>query len=92
MRAVYRYEVPVDDRFHAVAMHGPSKILHVAARHPDVVEFWAEHNEPITVDRWFRVFGTGHPLPEEWIQHIGTTLAADGQLVWHLYESMSGQS
>lgn len=89
MRAIYRYEIPVDDRSHAVNMHGSTRVLHVAARRPNIVEFWAEHDGP-TLDRWFRVFGTGQPLPEDWMKHryIGTALAADGQLVWHLYESM----
>lgn len=91
MRAVYRYEVPVDDQWHEITMWGGSPVLHVAARQLDVVEFWAEYRdwEWQTGPRWFRVFGTGQPLAESPMQHRGVALAgAAGQLVWHLYESL----
>jgi len=84
---IFRYEVPVDDQWHAIPLGG--HVLAVAARTPELVEFWAltpggEHPEP----RWFRVVGTGQPLPNsaKWT-HRGTTLAAGGQLVWHLIET-----
>lgn len=90
MRAVYRYEVPVDDKWHELTMWGDTPVLHVAARQVDVVEFWAEHRnwDWRIGPRWFRVFGTGQPVPESPIQHRGVALAgASRQLVWHLYES-----
>jgi hypothetical protein len=96
MRAVYRYEVPVDDQWHAVelyeeSLHG-NPILHVASRDPAVVEFWAEYrtwdDQPDTNTRWFRVYGTGQPISEGPVEHRGSVIAADGQLVWHLYESL----
>jgi hypothetical protein len=96
MRAVYRYEVPVDDQWHEITMGVGIPVLHVAARQIDVVEFWAESRhsdsgwEWQTGPRWFRVFGTGQPLVESPMQHRGVTLAgAAGQVVWHLYESLS---
>jgi len=92
VRTVYRYEVAVDDKWHEIPMYGrPSvnPVLHVAARKPDVVEFWAEYRdwEGFEETRWFRVFGTGQPFPNWPMHHRGVALAADGQLVWHLYES-----
>lgn len=37
MSAVFRYEVPVDDQWHAIEFDGD--IVHVAARDPGYVEF-----------------------------------------------------
>ena len=85
MISIFRYEVPVDDRWHTVPLGGD--IEHVAARRPDVVEIWAEHhhNSVRVRNRSFRVYGTGQPDVEG--VHVGTALAADGRLVWHLREA-----
>lgn len=84
IRAIYRYVVDVDDQWHAHDLTGP--VVHVATRHPDVVEFWAVHTEgAAVVERRFRVYGTGQPITEP-SRHVGTVLAAGGALVWHLME------
>lgn len=83
MRAVYRYEVPVDAQWHTVELSGP--VLHVAARDPRRVELWAVHGVRPPQPRTFRVFGTGEPLDDRARVHVGTALAAGG-LVWHLWE------
>jgi hypothetical protein len=82
--AIYRYEVPVDDQWHAMQLSGP--ILHIDCRNPRVVELWALNSGGPTVTRGFRVFGTGQPLPDN-VGHIGTAIAPGGQLVWHLMET-----
>jgi hypothetical protein len=76
--------VPVDDRWHTVALSGP--IVHVGCRADDLVEVWAFATGGPTVDRTFRVFGTGQPLPPAAGRHVGTVFAAGGALVWHLME------
>ena len=83
-KRILRYEVPVDDQWHVHDLAGP--IVHVAARDPRVVEFWALDEDGWTRDSEFRVFGTGHPLPEGRLVHHGTVIVADGRLVWHLIE------
>lgn len=82
--AIYRYEVPVDDRWHPLQLTGP--IVHVDCRNPRFVEVWAIHTDSPPVTRSFRVYGTGHPLPSG-AQYVGTALAPGGQLVWHLIET-----
>jgi len=83
---IYRYEVPVDDRWHIITSGEP---LHVACRQLDMVEFWAYRpdedslNPTPTETRHFRVFGTGHPMPDE-LTYVGSAMAAGGALVWHL--------
>lgn len=84
--AIYRYEVPVDDRWHPLQLSG--RIVHVDCRNPRVVEVWAfrtDDTEAAEV-RSLRVFGTGQPLPPD-VQHVGTAIAPGGQLVWHLIET-----
>lgn len=76
---VYRYEVPVDDRWHAFDLTGD--VLHVGARRIEAVEFWALH-QPGPARRYeFRVFGTGHPLDGG--RHVGSVVHP--LLVWHLF-------
>jgi hypothetical protein len=82
-RRMFRYTVPVDDRSHELALAGDP--VAVAAASDGVVEFWAEdHGEPKAI-RDFRVFGTGHPLPDA-AQWVGTCPRTESGLVWHLYE------
>lgn len=88
MKSVHRYMVPVDDQWHQLALTGDP--LYAASRDPAFVEFWAiarDDTEP--VERWFRVYGTGHPLstdPGDRAQYVGTAITASGVLVWHLFE------
>jgi hypothetical protein len=81
---IYRYEVPVDDRWHPLQFSGP--VLHVACRNPYAVELWALHTDEPKPTRSFRIYGTGQPLPDG-LEYIGTALAPGGQLVWHLFET-----
>lgn len=81
---IYRYEVPVDDQWHVLELSGA--VLHVDCRQADIVEVWALHNEGPELGREFRAFGTGQPLPDERLKHVGTALAAGGRLVWHVME------
>jgi len=85
--AIHRYEVPVDDRAHVIALRG--SIVHVWCRDPEVVEFWAFDDASVPKDsRSFRVFGTGQPLPQGQLgaRYVGTAITPGGALVWHLCE------
>lgn len=89
-RRVFKYSVPVDDRWHEIVMP-LSTVLHVACQTAvDDVQFWAEYEDGLKqYPRRFQVFGTGHSLPSLAI-HRGTVLV--GHFVWHLYEDWSIQS
>jgi hypothetical protein len=80
---IHRFEVPVDDRWHEIS--GCGTPIHVDCRDPRIVEFWAWRRDDLPARR-LRVFGTGQQIPDG-TQYRGTTLAANGQLVWHLFES-----
>jgi len=82
--AIYRYEIPVDDRWHPLQLSG--EVLHVDCRTMHAVEVWARHTDGPTVTRSFRVYGTGQPLLDG-LAYIGTAIVPGGQLVWHLMET-----
>jgi hypothetical protein len=62
------------------------EIVHVDARTPYAVEFWAFSGDGPPVERAFRVFGTGHALPPAAEIHRGSVVVAGGRGVWHLME------
>jgi hypothetical protein len=80
-----RYEIPVDDLTHTIALTGyPVRVAPVDGW-SECLEFWAEHHadtEP--VDRSFRVFGTGHEIPPDAVW-VGTADRTKNGYVWHLY-------
>lgn len=85
---MFRYWVPVDDRWHEIGLTGDP--VAVAAASSREVEFWAEYEDDgLMVDRQFRVYGTGHPLPRpEDARWVGTCPRLPNGLVWHLYERL----
>ena len=82
--AIYRYEIPVDDRWHPLQLSG--RIVHVGCRNMHAVEVWALHTSGPVETRSFRVYGTGQVIPPG-IEYVGTAIAPGGQLVWHLIET-----
>lgn len=82
-KRVFRYEVPVDDQWHAIRCTQPLK---VECREVDTVEFWAFSTDVRSLPvRRFRVFGTGQAIEDE-VDYVGTAVAPGGSLVWHLME------
>ncbi len=88
---IYRYEVPVDGQWHEITLTAGTKVLHVAARQPNMVEFWAQHFPWGGVKaRQFRAYGTGEPMPGwERFAYQGTAIVPGGSLVWHLMERVT---
>ncbi|MWA08754.1 DUF7352 domain-containing protein [Streptomyces sp. BA2] len=82
-RTIYRYEIPVDDQWHALDLTGD--VVHVDCRDIYVVELRAIHTDGPASRRGFRAYGTGHPTPDD-VEHVGTAIAPGGHLVWHLME------
>ena len=82
-RLIYRYEIPVDDQWHAIELTGD--VVHVGCRSIYIVELWAIHTDRPTKRRGFRAYGTGQPIPDD-VTHVGTAIAPGDHLVWHLME------
>jgi hypothetical protein len=84
-RAIFKYEIPVDDQWHDVPTPLPAKIVHVACIGGfGTVNVWAEvtPDGTETATRKMRVFGTGFDIPEGAV-YVGTAPA--GPFVWHVY-------
>lgn len=86
---IHRYEVPVDDDWHAIDLYG--EIVYVGAHTPHAVEFWAWDRRGMNAEtRAFRVFETDQEVPTpvgaNYIRYIGTALTTGGRFVCHLIE------
>lgn len=88
MHTIYKYPIPVEDKF-TLALPVGADVLTVQVQH-DEVYLWARVNtENPAEPRHFRMFGTGHLMPEwfPWpMKHIGTFQLEGGSLVFHLFE------
>ena len=81
MKRVLKWSVPVDDKPHQI---GSGKVVMVACQYgPESAQVWTEESG-VGYDRQAQVYGTGHHIPGDW-SHLGSAVAADGRLVWHLY-------
>lgn len=80
---VFKYTVPVDDQWHEIP---DQAVLHVECQYrAEEVQVWMlDDGYPQPPGVLVRVFGTGQPLPSH-ARHIGSTVAANGALVWHLF-------
>jgi hypothetical protein len=81
---ILRFEVDVDDRWRIIRIPAPGDVLAVGCRRSCTVEFWVrEDPQAGTVNRAFRVYGTGHPFPPS-ARWDGTTPDVHQALIWHL--------
>ncbi len=88
MIRVFKYEVPIKDHF-TLTLPRPAKFLAFQAQH-DQPQIWAlvDPENTTTIDREFRLAGTGHPIEEIEgdLHYRGTAQMHGGTLVLHLFE------
>lgn len=92
MKTIWKFPFEVTDTVD-VQMPLGAEILHIETQQQgslDVPCMWAlvDPNKPV-VTRRFKLFGTGHPLPEDidGMVHVGTFLLAQGNFVGHLFHA-----
>lgn len=85
MKSVWKFKVPISDVV-KVEMPKDAKVLFASVQHGDPC-FWAEVdvNAP-TETRFFRIYGTGHRIPDDTGRYLGTFMMHGGDLVFHAYE------
>lgn len=89
-KTVWKFKLDVDDEIEIVMPKG-SKVLHVDTQF-GVPMLWALCDPKADQEvRSFRIAGTGHPLPEDDLVHLGTFLIYSGRLVFHLFEKSAGR-
>lgn len=91
MKTIYKYEVP--SRGFATMMPEGARILSVGEQGGGMF-VWAivDSEQSPTVPRRLRVYGTGHPMPDEPGKFLGTIHVNDGgsPLVFHVFEEGGG--
>jgi hypothetical protein len=93
MITIWKFDLDVND---SVDVEMPQGAMLLAAgtqnpRDPSVIQVWAmiDDTEP-TVAHRFLIAGTGHDLSgPEWpnARYLGTVLASNGALVWHVFDA-----
>lgn len=86
MKSVWKFPIPVLDRFHLEMPVGAEPIC-VQVQHDRPV-LWALVNldETVKAIRTFRFAGTGHEITDQIKAYVGTFQMADGRLVFHVFE------
>lgn len=83
MKRIWKFELQVADRF-GVEMPTGAKILSVGDQNGGP-HLWAEvHPDNDRETRVFHCHGTGHDVPEDGRQYVGTAICHP--FVWHYYE------
>lgn len=87
MKAVWKYGIPLKDVCTIRVAKG-AKCLSVGCQGEDLYGwFLVDSNETATVERTFRVAGTGHLLNlQRYDGFVGTALMHNALLVWHVFE------
>ncbi len=86
-KTIWKFPVQVTDE-QQVSMPSSAKIRHVAVQ-GDIACLWAEVDvsAPQMGERTIRIYGTGHPMPENPGDYIGSFMLHDGALVLHAYDA-----
>lgn len=83
MKTIYKYQLEVTGQ-QTITMPVGSEVLSIQVQY-GVPCIWAKVDTGNEVgDRTFVTFGTGHPLPENNLEFIGTYQT--GQFVFHVFE------
>lgn len=86
MKAVHKFELVGLGHDNEFDMDPTGGILHVGMQRTVTIWVTVDTAAP-KVTRVFRVFGTGHPIPDDWLP-VGTCF--DGPFVWHVFERLAG--
>ena len=96
IRKVFRYPVELTDE-QVITMPEGAQILSVARREGSRVVLGVGSNEAVELwalvdpyappeQRHIRVIGTGHPVPSDELDFLGTVQLAQGLLIFHIFE------
>lgn len=89
MKVVWKHEIPTEEM--RLEITGPGlNPLHVGTPQ-GMINVWIEQNDTKVVRTIeLRVFGTGHPIPDDFFRYVGTFKLLDGEFIGHLYARQSG--
>jgi hypothetical protein len=90
-KAIWKYPLNLTDRI-MLQMPEGAEVLAVQTQHGELCLWALVKPDAPKVDRYFRLFGTGHEMPVDmgvdWTKedYRGTFQALGGDLVFHLFE------
>lgn len=86
MKTIWKFPFPIEDEI-TLTMPEGARVLAVQMQ-GNTPCLWAlvDPDAPTKPCR-FRLFGTGHPVPEGLGNFIGTFQMMGGGLIWHLFEA-----
>ena len=87
MKTIWKWQVPMMDEFQ-IPMPAGAQLLSLQVQHGKP-QLWAlvDQNADAEMEyRWFRNYETGHVLPDDPGDYVGTYVAMDGRFVGHLFE------
>lgn len=86
MRTIYKYRIVPDDA-HTLRLPIGAEFLSIQEQHGSPQAwFLIDPDEKVSVKRFFRVYGTGHDMPDDPGKYLGTFQLHGGSLVFHLFE------
>lgn len=89
MKTIWKYKIPYPHDEVTIPLPHGAKVLYFGLQ-KGLTYIWVlvDTKQP-TENRLFRMVGTGHDIPDESLDHIGTIQMSGGNLVWHLFEVTS---
>lgn len=85
---IWKYSFDVADEF-TIRMPAGALVLSVQVQNGQPC-MWAQVHEGMALRTYhFRAFGTGHPIPDEPLQFMGTIQTHGGMLVFHVFERLA---
>lgn len=84
MRTIWKYPIEITDK-QTISIEEDAKFIHVSLDPKGEPCLWFECDDTKpTKKRTIRVFGTGHPLPDDVpLKHLGSFV--ERCFVWHVY-------
>ena len=86
-KQLWKFPIPIRDDVTITMPKGA--IVRAVMVQRDTPCIWAEVDaQAPPVDRRFFIIGTGHPMPVDATQFVGSFMIEGGSLVFHVYEDM----
>lgn len=87
MKSIFKYPLEAIDRQY-IEMPEGATILTVQTQH-GLLCLWAIVNNQNNLEkRTIIILGTGHDVPREQLEYIGTVQMENGALIWHVFEEV----
>ena len=83
MLTIFKYQIVRNAKIN-LALSVGAKVLKFDAQGEGLWIWVVVDTDSPTEARRFHLAGTGHPLPEEQLEYVGSCF--DGPFVWHLFE------